>query len=148
MKQLKLVAGRLIPALSAFVLLGVLGCETQADRDKLAAAQKEFENTANSLLAESQWKLDKATAASLWCLAAGDGSSHGLSDENAMLIPDSVWSEGGNCSSPATYKTFLKCHNQPPAKPANREMCSTLQRKVAVLEARNEAKGKGSKAIW
>ncbi|HLI62395.1 MAG TPA: hypothetical protein VKV05_03270 [Terriglobales bacterium] len=125
---------------------GLVACgpsQSQYEKDEAA-----FQKTADDALKALQWRLDKVTAASLWCQAAGTVENSDMSDEDAQIIPNHVWAEDGNCSSPSTYKTFLKCHDEPPQKQDHQKVCSILQKRVADQEAKDEAKRAKQKAAW
>jgi hypothetical protein len=46
------------------------------------------------------------------------------------------------------YRTFRKCHEEPPAHDANKKACIDLQTRVAKQEATNKAKADKEKAAW
>lgn len=121
-------------------ILALSGCETQADRDAVAAAQKRYDEVASAMLTNSQWELDKVVAVGLWCVAGRQTVDD--PDNVPLSMPDSVWNASDeDCPSFHTYKTFLKCHDDSPTRAANQKVCSALQKRVAD----KEMKGKGER---
>ena len=74
------------------------------------------------MLDRLQWQIDDKTATRIF----DDGTEAGLN----------------------RYDTFRKCHEEPPAKEANKKTCAALQKRVADAEARETLRQEKEQANW
>ncbi len=111
---------RLLVFFLLVTLLAVSGCQDRSAQ--LAADQQNFKAVAEAQSAELQWKLDDATAVSIFRTDADGGDRR--------------------------YLAFRKCHEEPPTHDANKKACAALQYLVAKAEARAQAQTAKEKASW
>ena len=108
------------------VCAALVACGSHIDRAKLAEDRQHFDATVAGIDSDLQWRLDKATAESLWVRRYSDA-------------PDVVT---------ANYYMFVKCHEEPPTHEANKRACAVLQGRVSKAEAAADANRVKEKAGW
>lgn len=121
------------------LLISTVSCgPSQSERDK---AERDLQDTQSRLQRQTdnlKWQNEQLFAAKLWCrVPEGWGT---------MMVGELVRLD--SCQTQSQFATFVKCHDEPPAKEANKNFCANLQTQLDKAEARWKKQEEQEKKNW
>jgi hypothetical protein len=130
---------RVVSAFLTALLVSTVSCgPSQSERDQ---AERDFQNSLSQVQRHTEnlkWENEQLSAARLWCRVP---EGWGRMTVGELVRLDS-------CQMQPQFATFVKCHDEPPTKEANKKLCANLQTQLDKAKVRWEKQEEQKKREW